>query len=293
MLNTTPEPKTDPKDAKDPTKRAGAAPEGPPAAAPLAMFGYSMGMPGIFKSNFDYQFARAMPAGAYGEGGAVGEAYSTARRIVDGDLESWVLAWTETAERVEKIGHACLSGGHVISARDAFLRAAIYWKTGFFYLETKDPRQLAMYTRHRSCFREAAKLFDPPIEPVSIPYENGKTLPGYFMRSCRRRWPAPDHDDPRRRRYHLRGALLLGWWGSGGPPRLQRIPLGRSRTSRGLRLGSGSSPIARTGRSPRDTRSITFSPATTSTRSDSRSRDTAWADTSPHVPLHSRSGSPR
>jgi len=148
------------------------------------MFGHSPGMPGIFKSNFDYQLARAMPAGAYGEGGAVGEALSTASRIIDGDLESWVVAWTETAERVEKTAHDCLNGGHVISARDAFLRAAIYWKTGFFYLETKDPRQLAMYRRHRSCFLEAAKLFDPPIEPISIPYENGKTLPGYFMRAA-------------------------------------------------------------------------------------------------------------
>lgn len=40
-----------------------------------------------------------------------------------------------------------------------------------------------MYTRHRSCFSQAAKLFDIPIEPVSFPYQNGKTLPGYFMRA--------------------------------------------------------------------------------------------------------------
>jgi pimeloyl-ACP methyl ester carboxylesterase len=183
-VNPNPRPTSGPMTSNgDASRKAGAAPE-KPHAAPLVMFGSSSGMPGIFKSNFDYQLARSMPAGAYGEGGAVGEALSTARRIVDGDLESWVVAWTETAERVEKIGRACLSGGHAISARDAFLRAAIYWKTGFFYLETKDPRQLAMYKRHRSCFLQAAKLFDPPIEPVSIPYENGKALPGYFMRAA-------------------------------------------------------------------------------------------------------------
>jgi pimeloyl-ACP methyl ester carboxylesterase len=155
-----------------------------PGAGPLEIFGASPGMPGVFKSNFDYQLVRAMPAGAYGDGGAVGEALSTARRIVDGDPESWVAAWTETAERVEKIGRDCLSAGHAISAREAFLRATLYWKTGGFYLETKDRRQLAMYNRHRACFVQAAKLFDPPIEPVSIPYENGKTLPGYFMRAA-------------------------------------------------------------------------------------------------------------
>jgi len=48
-----------------------------------------------------------------------------------------------------------------------------------------------MYRRHRSCFGQAAKLFDPQIEPVSIPYENGKTLPGYFMRAAATGGPWP------------------------------------------------------------------------------------------------------
>jgi pimeloyl-ACP methyl ester carboxylesterase len=48
-----------------------------------------------------------------------------------------------------------------------------------------------MYHRHRACFRQAAALFDPPIEPVSIPYENGKTLPGYFMRASATGGPRP------------------------------------------------------------------------------------------------------
>ncbi|MGO9600684.1 MAG: alpha/beta hydrolase [Isosphaeraceae bacterium] len=145
----------------------------------------------MFKSNFDYQLVRGMCAGAYGDGGAFGELYSTARRIVDEDVESWTVEWSGTAERVEAIAHNCLSGGHVVSAREAFLRASLYWRTGLFYLESKDPRQLAMYHRHRSCFRQAAALFDPPIEPVSIPYENGKTLPGYFMRAAATGGPRP------------------------------------------------------------------------------------------------------
>jgi pimeloyl-ACP methyl ester carboxylesterase len=147
------------------------------------IFGATPGMPRLFKSNFDYQLVRGMLAGAYGEGGAFGELYSTARRIVDRDINSWAVEWGRTAERIEAIAGDCLSGGHVVSAREAFLRASLYWRTGFFYLESKDPRQLAMYHRHRSCFRQASALFDPPIEPVSIPYENGKTLPGYFMRA--------------------------------------------------------------------------------------------------------------
>ncbi|MGA3306286.1 MAG: hypothetical protein ABSC26_09820, partial [Stellaceae bacterium] len=66
----------------------------------------------MFKSNFDYQLVRGMVAGAYGEGGAFGELYSTARRVVDRDINSWAVEWTGTAERVEAIAHNCLSGGH-------------------------------------------------------------------------------------------------------------------------------------------------------------------------------------
>lgn len=148
-----------------------------------AIFSNTPGMPEIFKSSFDYQVVRAMSTGAYGDGAAVGEIFSTARQIKDRDIEGWTKAWKSTAKRVENIAHDCLSGGHIISAREAFLRASTYWKTGQFYLQCNDPQQLEMYHSHRSCFMQAAKLFDPQIEPVSIPYENGKTLPGYFMRA--------------------------------------------------------------------------------------------------------------
>jgi pimeloyl-ACP methyl ester carboxylesterase len=148
-----------------------------------SIFSATPGMPGVFKSNFDFQLAKAMCAGSYGDGGAVGECFSTAHRIVDGDVESWTVAWSDTAERVERVAYDSLGGGHVVSGREAFLRASMYWRIGGFFLEFDDPRQLKMYVRHRSSFIEAAKLFCPAIEPVGIPYENGKTLPGYFMRA--------------------------------------------------------------------------------------------------------------
>jgi hypothetical protein len=62
---------------------------------------------------------------------------------------------------------------------------------GFLYLAPTDPRHLEMYMRHSSCFTQAARLFSPAIEPVSIPYENGKTLPGYFMRAAGAEGPRP------------------------------------------------------------------------------------------------------
>ncbi|MFY9939663.1 MAG: hypothetical protein WAK33_22465, partial [Silvibacterium sp.] len=98
------------------------------------VFSATPGLPQIFQSNFDYQLARGMLAGACGDGGAVGESYSTARRIKDRDIESWTVEWTTTADRIEGIANKCLSGGHLVSAREAFLRASVYWRAGFFYL---------------------------------------------------------------------------------------------------------------------------------------------------------------
>jgi hypothetical protein len=187
-MNPVAEVKTNPNPASELRGVAGGKAAAPASAGSATragtVFSATPGLPQLFQSNFDYQLARGMLAGAYGDGGAVGESFSTARRIKDKDIESWTVEWTTTADRIEGIATQCLRGGHIVSAREAFLRASVYWRTGFFYLETKDPRQNEMYQRHRSCFRQAAKLFDPQIEPVSIPYENGKTLPGYFMRAA-------------------------------------------------------------------------------------------------------------
>src|SRR5580704_1544701 len=148
------------------------------------------GMPGYFKTNFDYQLVRAMGAEAYG-GSAIGECLVTAKRIVDGDSESFVSAWSAIAERVEGLGDESMKGGHAVSAQEAFLRACIYWKTAGFFLDHTDPRLMATWRKSRECFQLAGALFDPVIEPLLIPYENGKHLPGYFMRVDATNKPRP------------------------------------------------------------------------------------------------------
>jgi len=144
------------------------------------LFRHTSGQANRFATHFDSYFTRVMGRGNYG-GSAVGECYETASRIVDGDFQSFTNAWEVTAKRVEAIGRDCLEKGHVVSARDAFLRATTYWGATTMYASPADPRQRTSYENERACFREAAKLFDPPIEVVNIPYEDGRTLPGYFM----------------------------------------------------------------------------------------------------------------
>lgn len=144
------------------------------------VFRLTAGQANRFGSNFDSYFTRVMGRGNYG-GSAVGECYETASRIVDGDFQSFTNAWELTAKRVEAIGWDCLKKGHRVSARDAFLRATTYWGARNMYADPADPSYNASYEKERGCFRQAAKLFDPQLELVSIPYENGRTMPGYFV----------------------------------------------------------------------------------------------------------------
>jgi pimeloyl-ACP methyl ester carboxylesterase len=137
--------------------------------------------PGVFASEtFDFQLMRWLSQAPY-SGSELGECYSTAHLIEDGNNESWLQEWRKTAERVEVIARRCLAGGHRVSAREAFLRATTYYEAAFFYTAENDPRKRELYDHHRECFRAAGELFDPPFEAVRIPYE-GRTLPGYFLR---------------------------------------------------------------------------------------------------------------
>jgi pimeloyl-ACP methyl ester carboxylesterase len=79
-------------------------------------------------------------------------------------------------------GEQALAGGHRVSARDAFLRAANYFRTSEFFLhgDPADPRIRIAANRAVQAFRAAAVLLEPPAEIIEIPYE-GVTLPGYFF----------------------------------------------------------------------------------------------------------------
>jgi hypothetical protein len=70
------------------------------------------------------------------DGPEIGECYETASRIEDEKEDSYMEAWRVTAERVEAIARKSLAGGHLVSAREAFLRASSYWREVGFYQST-------------------------------------------------------------------------------------------------------------------------------------------------------------
>lgn len=107
-------------------------------------------------------------------------------RIASGDYDSWYEAWNATAERVATGAAGQLSRGHRVSARDGFLRAATYYRASEFFLHANpsDPRIASAYRKSVDSYETSARLFDPPIQPVEIPYEH-TTLPGYCHRADR------------------------------------------------------------------------------------------------------------
>lgn len=143
-----------------------------------------MTKPLLFSDNIQFWFetVRAFGASSYG-GSEFGEVLATASRIVSGDFDSWYDAWNSIAEKVSKEAEEQLAGGHRISARDGFLRAATYYRASEFFLHgnSTDPRIARAYHKSVQTYKACAALFDPKIEPVEIPYEH-TTLPGYFHR---------------------------------------------------------------------------------------------------------------
>ncbi|MEV7174437.1 alpha/beta fold hydrolase [Streptomyces sp. NPDC093224] len=138
----------------------------------------------LFPDNiqFWYETLRSMSHIAYG-GADFGEVVSTGERITEGDYDSWYTEWIATADRVAGEAEKALAAGHRISARDGFLRASNYYRSAEFFLHGNpcDARHDHAYDRSVTCFRAAAALFTPVIEPVEIPYED-TTLPGYLYR---------------------------------------------------------------------------------------------------------------
>jgi len=138
----------------------------------------------FFPDNEEYWFEtqRAFGAASYGAS-ELGEVMSTVQRVPSGDDEAWYTEWNATAERVFAEAEAQRAAGHRVSARDGYLRASNYFRTSEFFLHGnhEDPRIYSAYKKSINAYQLGCPLYDTPILPMEIPYEN-TTLPGYFHR---------------------------------------------------------------------------------------------------------------
>jgi alpha-beta hydrolase superfamily lysophospholipase len=138
---------------------------------------------------FDGQLRRTIGHGTYG-GAELGECLATADRVIDGDRESWCLAWLSLADRTFAAAESSAARGHRESARCAFLRASNYYRNAYvFHLEAPLPPLVRdAYRRHREAFLRATAAMTRPPEQLAIPFES-TTLPGYFCKVDETRRP--------------------------------------------------------------------------------------------------------
>ncbi|MFH1889159.1 MAG: alpha/beta fold hydrolase [Candidatus Omnitrophota bacterium] len=129
---------------------------------------------------YSFQTLRAISQ-SVNAGADIRECIDTARRIKEGDDESWYREWFKTARRIEEAGDKFLTEGRKVSAQEAYLRASNYYRSAEFFLHAnpKDKRIIATWRKSRDCFLKFAKLTDGLVTPVEIPFEK-TTLAGYL-----------------------------------------------------------------------------------------------------------------
>jgi hypothetical protein len=120
---------------------------------------------------------------AYHSAGDVGKVLYLARQVEDGNFESAFLAFKQAGDEALAIAEESASHGHEESARQAYLWAQNFYDSSTYFVDSsKDPTRFEpTWELLYNCWLKSLPLFDPPIEPVSIPYENTE-LHGFFIR---------------------------------------------------------------------------------------------------------------
>jgi 2,6-dihydroxypseudooxynicotine hydrolase len=100
-------------------------------------------------------------------------------RAATSDWSQWCAVWSQFAAATEERGAQALDRSLTRTAAREFARAALYYHYAQ-NLSYDDPAlKRATHDRKVAAFRRAAALLDPPLEPVTIPFD-GIELPGYL-----------------------------------------------------------------------------------------------------------------
>ncbi|KAJ5971600.1 uncharacterized protein N7479_001518 [Penicillium vulpinum] len=142
----------------------------------------------IFSSDFfNFEFLRILGnAGCLGA--ESGECLVARAQIKDGDPESWYRAWTEQADKAIALAEEARASDDNVGASWAYLRAANYYRASEFFLHCnpEDPRLLSAITKSVKAFDTGSQFLDGEVKILSIPYENGASLPGRLFLPAKR-----------------------------------------------------------------------------------------------------------
>lgn len=121
---------------------------------------------------------------AYHSGGDVGRILYLTRQVEDGNFESAFVAFKQAGDEARATAEESLSHGHKESARQAYLWAQNFYDSATYFVDgSNDPSRFGpTWKLLYDCWLRSLALFDPPVEPVKIPYENTQ-LHGFFIRA--------------------------------------------------------------------------------------------------------------
>lgn len=137
----------------------------------------------FFEDGAMNSMARAMLGRVHVGAADTGESLATIDRIEDGDIASWAIQWEALADRIAGIAEESLRGGHRVSARNAFLRAATYYTPVILMVDGLDDPEIVLertFGAYRRCWERYLGLLDNPPEALEIPYDDG-SMPGWFF----------------------------------------------------------------------------------------------------------------
>jgi acetyl xylan esterase AXE1 len=155
-----------------------------PAAAATASS--SRPLQTLFPALTDLDFETLFAFGSIGYGCAEFGELATAVNQVNAagaSFQAYYDAFLALAKRTSAQADQERAAGHAASARSGYLRAATYYDMCLYFIlgTTARAQEAAAYAAMERCWQAASALFDPPFEPVRIPYE-GSWMPGWMLR---------------------------------------------------------------------------------------------------------------
>jgi hypothetical protein len=199
---------------------AGTSAGAPAAAAAAAPAGRPAPMQNLF-TLADLDFDTLFAFGGTGYGSAeFGELVRAVDQVnqAGASYQTYYGTFRALAQRTAALAGQELAAGRQASARSAYLRAASYYDLSLYFIlgTTGRAREAGAYAAMQRCWQQASQLFDPPFEPVRIPYD-GSWMPGYLLR--------PDTRPVRRPTVILNNgedAQNVRMWAFGGAAALER-----------------------------------------------------------------------
>jgi dipeptidyl aminopeptidase/acylaminoacyl peptidase len=141
----------------------------------------------LFPGNYSWSAAvRGVIATSLWGGSDLGEVYKVVAALKPriGEGPAWFAEWNAMARKVTRLAETAEANGHAVTASAAYMRAANYIQAGERLLQPRTDESQEAYARAVALFRKGiASVPFLAIEAVEIPFVDGKSLPGYFVKS--------------------------------------------------------------------------------------------------------------